>query len=575
MSKLHSSSMIEWIKDVLIRSRHVSPDKILKYPEGKRIYSDFHSIRKGYIDPDALKVIGRLQKFGYRAYIVGGCVRDLLLQRTPKDYDIVTNAFPHEIRKIFGNSRIIGKRFRLVHIVFRGNKIIEVSTARSLPASRRMGGHKSDELYLEKDNQFGTFKEDAARRDFTINALFFDVRNEVLIDYSGGMEDIENKIIRVVGNENISFPEDPVRMLRAIKFKSLLSFQFQPELIRAIKKHKKLISKASTARLHEEFNKIFRTGQSFQVFRDMARYELLETMLPEISVKQKENYPHWPDDFAETILGRSLTIADRMISEHEDMNITLYYAILCADLVTNFFTSSLSGKKIVEEITVVLEKPFLELGLSKKEKERLIEIFSCQSRFGQEATTRHKGWVKSFKAKEYFLEAFIFYKIHARANKNDEAVQKALFWEIGLRKKLPQAIYKNSVRPLVMDKDSQAKNPNSKARGSSGNQRNFMSEAEKANQTSKNELASRKQNFQPRQEDSSIDTKEQAANATGNNRSGKKQTHSTAAAKTSSDLRQNSGRKKRSYPRKKSFRSQEKNQKPRQEGEQESGNANS
>lgn len=447
--------MIQWIKNKLIRLQNVSADKILKYPQGKRIYSDFHSIRKAYLDPDALKVIGRLQQFGYKAYIVGGCVRDLLLNRVPKDYDIVTTALPQEINKIFANSRVIGKRFRLVHIRFRGNKIIEVSTARSLPLSRLSAGKNKDDLYLEKDNHYGTFKEDAARRDFTVNALFLDVRSEAIIDYSGGFEDLQNKILRVIGNENISFPEDPVRMLRAVKFKSLLDFELQPELVKALKKYKNLIRKASTARLHEEFNKIFRTGQSYDVFRDMAYYELFEAMFPEISAKQKSKYANWPQNFEQTTLGKSLQISDRMISEHEDMNTNLYYALLCADLVSPLFSSPLPEKELMKEIIVILKKPALELGLSKKEHDRIVEIFAVQPQFAREVSERHKGWIKTFKNQDYFLEAFIFYKIHARAEKNDEAIQKALFWEIGLRKKLPQAIHKNSRRALLSEEEMQ------------------------------------------------------------------------------------------------------------------------
>lgn len=447
--------MIEWIRRTLIYSRYVSPEKILKYPEGKRIYSDFHTIRKNYIDTDALKVVGRLHKFGYKAYIVGGCVRDLLLNRIPKDYDIVTNALPNEVRKIFGNSRVIGKRFRLVHIRFRGNKVIEVSTARSLPKSRVLFAKNSDELYLEQDNQYGSFKEDAARRDFTVNALFFDVRNEALIDYSGGFEDLSNKMLKVIGNENISFPEDPVRMLRAIKFKSLLGFELQPELIKALKKHKLLIRKASRARLHEEFNKIFRTGQSYQVFEDMARYGLFETMFPSIAHVQKERDPNWTQNFANTWLGTSLKIADRMISEHEDMNITLYYSLLCADLVSQFFSSELSEENLSEKIAARLKKPAEELGIVRKEYDRIVEIFANQPLFGKDVQDRNKAWVRNFKNKDYFLETFIFYKINARAQQNDEAIQKALFWEIGLRKKLPQSIYKTSTRALLSQEELQ------------------------------------------------------------------------------------------------------------------------
>ena len=187
--------MLSLIKRVFSGKKSQNAEEILKYPQGKRYYPDFHHIRKSNLDEDAVKVINRLHQFSFKAYVVGGCVRDMLLGRSPKDYDIVTNAKPNEIKKIFANSRLIGKRFKIVHIVFRGNKIIEVSTARSLPESRKMA-KDNDDLLLTKDNEFGSFKDDAARRDFTINSLFFDVRNETILDYSGGYDDL-NKLLAV------------------------------------------------------------------------------------------------------------------------------------------------------------------------------------------------------------------------------------------------------------------------------------------------------------------------------------------------------------------------------------------
>ena len=205
----------------------LTADQILRYPQPKQYGRDQHSIRVPQLDQDAVKVVQRIQQMGCRAYIVGGSVRDLLLGRKPKDYDVVTDAHPQELRRMFANSRIIGRRFRLVHVVFRGNKVIEVSTARSLP-SNRAEAKNSDELYLKRDNQFGTFKEDAARRDFTINALIFDIKNETIVDYTGGYEDIEHRVVRVIGNPEISFPEDPVRMYRAVKFAAMLGLDLDP-----------------------------------------------------------------------------------------------------------------------------------------------------------------------------------------------------------------------------------------------------------------------------------------------------------------------------------------------------------
>ena len=440
--------MLDWLKRILPGRRAMTADKILKYPDGKRIYADFHGIRKNLIDQDAAKVISRLQQYGYKAYVVGGSVRDLLLGRQPKDYDVVTNARPNDVRRIFANSRLIGRRFRIVHIVFRGNKIIEVSTARSLPKSRFKAKHH-DELYLKSDNQYGSFKEDASRRDFTINALCYDVRNETIIDYTGGYEDIQQKIIRIIGDEDVSLPEDPVRMLRASKFASLLDFTLDPKLAKGIRKYRKLIRKAAQARLHEEYNKIFRTGQSEKIFAGFLECGLFEAMFPEL-FRVSLNGIDSVDHFRQTALSRRLAIADRMILEHEDINTNIYYALLCADIVRDLFTTDrpksadkLNEKKLKEALEP-LEK---ELGLTRKESERLVDIYNSQHFFQREVTER-KGWVRDFKNRDYFLEAFIFYKIDARANNRDDLIQKALFWEIDLRQKLPNAIRKVVQRPI-------------------------------------------------------------------------------------------------------------------------------
>ncbi|EMP09480.1 tRNA nucleotidyltransferase/poly(A) polymerase family protein, partial [Leptospira interrogans serovar Pyrogenes str. 200701872] len=216
----------------LFKKKIGSVEDILSHPDGKRYYRDAHLIRKNMIDEDAVKIIHRLNKFGFKAYIVGGGVRDLLLGRKPKDFDVVTNATPNQIKKIFNNCRIIGRRFKIVHILFRG-KVIEVSTFRSLP-DYRLGKAVEDQDYLiKRDNKFGTPQEDAARRDFTINSLYYDVRNDSIIDYVGGFEDIRNKVLRVIGDPDISFREDPVRMLRAVKFAEILGLNIEKTTAKA------------------------------------------------------------------------------------------------------------------------------------------------------------------------------------------------------------------------------------------------------------------------------------------------------------------------------------------------------
>src|SRR6266480_3472254 len=207
-----------------------------------------HSISRKRIPENVLKVLYRLHRSGYRAYLCGGSVRDLLMNREPKDFDIATDAHPGEIRRLFRNSRIIGRRFRLVHVIFQ-DMIVEVSTFRREP--ERVPDDAVD-LLITDDNTFGSPLQDARRRDFTINALFYNIADFSVIDYVGGLEDLEAKRVRVIGDPDVRFREDPVRMMRAIEFASRLGFEIEPATYDAILRHRNEILKASPPRVSEE-----------------------------------------------------------------------------------------------------------------------------------------------------------------------------------------------------------------------------------------------------------------------------------------------------------------------------------
>ena len=252
-----------------------------------------HQISLDQIDPDALKVLSRLHKFNHQAYLVGGGVRDLLLGRIPKDFDIGTSAHPSEIKRIFRNCWIIGRRFRLAHIKF-GQKTIEVATfRRKVPSetpskdqqtSKKRAPETANGLPkpIRRDNTFGTAEEDAFRRDFTINALFYDIATLKVIDYVGGLKDLRDGILRSIGDPNDRFIEDSVRMLRAITFMARLGFQLDPPVHRAIKRHRNEIGKASPARMIEELYKILRSGFATLTMRSLAAHGLLSPIAPEI-----------------------------------------------------------------------------------------------------------------------------------------------------------------------------------------------------------------------------------------------------------------------------------------------------
>jgi poly(A) polymerase len=276
-----------------------------------------HSISRRDIDPDALKVLYRLHEHNYVAYLVGGSVRDLLLGRRPKDFDIGTSAHPHQVKRLFRNCWIIGRRFRLAHVKF-GPKTIEVATFRrqvdpsELPpdpvetdqaveaaaepplppdASREEqilaeGTHlakvRAHDRLIHRDNTFGTPEEDAFRRDFTINALFYDIATFSIIDYVGGLKDLENKLIRSIGDPGVRFLEDPVRMLRAVVFAARLDFRLDQPILDAFETYRHEIGRAAPARLVEEYFKILRSGYAERTYRMLKDTRLLREMTPEI-----------------------------------------------------------------------------------------------------------------------------------------------------------------------------------------------------------------------------------------------------------------------------------------------------
>lgn len=240
-----------------------------------------HCISRKNIDPDALKVLYRLSSAGYTAYLVGGGVRDLLMGRTPKDFDVGTSAKPNEVKHVFRNCFLIGRRFRLAHVRF-GDKIIETATFRQDSQSVGEIIEHAAEGPLE-DNTFGTPETDAYRRDFTVNGLFYDIKDFSVIDWVGGMKDIEKRVIRAIGDPDIRFQEDPVRMMRAVKFSSRLGFRIERKTLAAIKRRHSCILNAAPPRVCEEVFRLFPYGHSAEAFRLMWETGLLRDLLPALS----------------------------------------------------------------------------------------------------------------------------------------------------------------------------------------------------------------------------------------------------------------------------------------------------
>ncbi len=235
------------------------------------------SLDRDAIDPDADRVVRKLTRAGFKAYLVGGCVRDLLVHRTPKDWDVATSATPNEIKATFRNSRIIGRRFRLAHVFF-GSKIIETSTFRANP--REEDEH---DLLIRRDNVFGSETDDARRRDFTINGLFYDVEKEEVIDHVDGLADLDAKLMRTIGDPEVRFQEDPVRMLRALKFAARLDFGFEPATWRALLRWRGEISKCAPPRLLEEIHRLMRGGAARRSFELLVETGALAVLSPHLA----------------------------------------------------------------------------------------------------------------------------------------------------------------------------------------------------------------------------------------------------------------------------------------------------
>jgi poly(A) polymerase len=342
-----------------------------------------HTVSRQQIDPDALKVLYRLHQNSYTAYLVGGSVRDLLLGRRPKDFDIGTSAHPYQVKRLFKNCWIIGRRFRLAHVRF-GMKTIEVATfrrqvtqaemdaaaAEEPPPDQTDGDAERDRL-VHRDNTFGTPEEDAIRRDFTINALFYDIATFSIIDYTGGLDDLRAGLLRCIGDPVERFQEDPVRMLRAVAMAARLGFSIDPPIDTAIASHGGEIARSAPARLIEEFYKLLRSGAAERAFWMLADRRLLEPIAPKLQEQ------------AGSRLWESLAALDGYRRRFAENPETLTNAILLGSMLLPLGHSvrTLSPPPVADG--EFRKEPRLSLGmlpLARRDVERLRQILGLQRR---------------------------------------------------------------------------------------------------------------------------------------------------------------------------------------------------
>jgi len=371
-----------------------------------------HPISRRNIDADALKVLYRLRQANHAAYLVGGSVRDLLLGRRPKDFDIGTSAHPYQVKKLFRNCWIIGRRFRLAHVKF-GPKVIEVATFRrqvapgeevvadGVPApdpSTPEGEH-----LIHHDNTFGTPEEDAFRRDFTINALFYDIATFSIIDYVGGLDDLRAGIVRSIGDPDVRLREDPVRMIRAIALAARLDFEIEPTLVDAIRTHRREIGKSSQARLLEEYYKILRAGSSEKAFRGLADVGLLEPTSSEL---------HRATRGSDEALWSSLAQLDAYRRRFESTPDALTNPILLGTLVIPLGLSLQPGRA-QDGSRRASPLRLGELPLARRDVERLRQIVGLQRRLRDvTASTRAQH---ALAHRHVFRDALTWLEIHGNA----------------------------------------------------------------------------------------------------------------------------------------------------------------
>lgn len=282
---------------------------------------DQHPVSRKKISQSAIRVIKQLQESGFDAYLVGGSVRDLLLGNTPKDFDVATNAKPEQVRQLFRGARIVGRRFQIVHVRM-GRDVIEVTTFRG-QHDESQEQIKTEDGMLLRDNVYGTLETDALRRDFTVNALYYNLRDFSVIDYCDGVKDLEKRRLRIIGDPETRYKEDPVRILRAIRFAAKLGFTIETSTAKPIYDLSPLLLKVSDARLFEELLKLFLNGSATATFNLLREYDLLKILLPDTDVALKAG-----DQLGLSLVEKCMTNTDKRIRSDKTVTPAFLYAAL-------------------------------------------------------------------------------------------------------------------------------------------------------------------------------------------------------------------------------------------------------
>ena len=402
-------------------------------PAVQRLSRDQHAISRKDISPSALKVLYRLKDAGFDAYLVGGCIRDLLLGLKPKDFDVVTNAHPEQVKQVFRNCRLIGRRFRLAHVVF-GREIIEVATFRGHhsgaddevdTAPKLKTASLSDHGQILRDNVYGTIEEDAERRDFTINALYYSVNDFAVYDFANGTQAIAERKIELIGDPETRYREDPVRILRAIRFATKLNMHIAPATAEPIPQLAVMLKNIPAPRLFDELVKLLLAGKAFDNFMLMREYKVLKQLLPQLEKLLKQE----PEGKAFQLITKALQDTDARVDVGKPVTPAFIFAALLwypvelrsQTLVTDGL-SEIDAMNIA--MTEVLDDVTRTIAIPKRFTLAMRDIWALQSRLTKRAGRR------AFKLLEQpkFRGAFDFLQLRAQAEAGS-LTELATWWE--------------------------------------------------------------------------------------------------------------------------------------------------
>jgi poly(A) polymerase len=415
-------------------------------------------------DQNALRVVSRLQREGNEAYLVGGCVRDLLLGRRPKDYDVATSATPRGVKALFYNGRIIGRRFKLVHVRY-GEQVVETATFRRAPERSEEPG---EDLLIVEDNNWGTAQEDAQRRDFTINALFLDPYRREILDYVGGLEDLEDGVLRTIGDPFVRMAEDPVRILRAVKFATRLGFRIEDETWDAMVEHAPDLARSAKPRVMEEILRLLRSGTALGALRMMRKCGALRVILPEV-----ERYigPHDSADPADhdraDSVWRLLEALDSLVHEKHVPSSAVCVAALFlriiereAELDPRTHHGERSAREVLETASERIDPFAVEYRLAKRDGFKAARAIALQRAFTQPQTKRFSPLL--FARDPDFAEALELFRLRCSAWGQGWDVYEA--W-------LERANEAKSAPPEVVELERKRKRRRGRRRGGRGGSR--------------------------------------------------------------------------------------------------------